>query len=276
MQGSGRDFGGPKPCQGPRKLHQHEIFFQLSVFYEGSSSAFGGVNRLGMLGMLNTLPLSLLRYGVENRLTFFFASLHHRHRSILRGELGEGRSTEVLRLRPESCSLGWGRRKSGPNFSSNCPVIFAVGVRVDRCCLKPRVTQTFLPDSSRNFHLVEHGRRPVPERVQPKSPFVRDPQNIEDGVKLVTHYVGVVKGCTSAVQEQLLRASASPKYIPSSSPRSTLDPICHSSTPAGLQTDTWQWSERRQTPIEFPPSCRDKARASARRHLRLRFPSSCS
>ena len=51
-----------------------------------------------MLGMLNTLPLSLLGYAVENRLIFFLASLHYRHRSILRGELRGVTGAKGLRL----------------------------------------------------------------------------------------------------------------------------------------------------------------------------------
>ena len=37
--------------------------------------------------MLNTLPLSLLRYAVEHRLILYLAALNNRHTSILRGEL---------------------------------------------------------------------------------------------------------------------------------------------------------------------------------------------
>ena len=90
MEGSRRDFGGPKPFQSPRKLHQHKVFFYFSILYERSGSALGRINSIDMLGMLNALPLSLLRDTAENRLIFYLAALNHRHTSILRGELREG------------------------------------------------------------------------------------------------------------------------------------------------------------------------------------------
>jgi hypothetical protein len=61
-----------------RKFHEHEVLFQFAILHESPCLLCSRINRIGMLGVLKSLPFNFLGYAIEKPV-----GVLNRHISIL-------------------------------------------------------------------------------------------------------------------------------------------------------------------------------------------------